>query len=228
MEIQFSKIIMEVHNMLSLALTVFMIVCMWMIFEKLDIEGWKCLIPFYNSYVLFKRLYTVTAFIIGIVAAAVLFFSTIALATSAVAGIAGLFDVFGVFEKITVAGILIPVILITASTITLLVLTVILYVKLSEKFGKSGAFAVGLIFLSPIFLGILAFDPQAQPVDKMKEEDTPVQENEVSVQPAVEVEREEFIFTDPIPGEGMKICPFCKAEIEADATRCPYCRSDLS
>lgn len=226
--------------MLSLALTVFTIVCMWMIFEKLDIEGWKCLIPFYNSYVLFKRLYTVTAFIIGIVAAAVLFFSTIALATSAVAGIAGLFDVFGVFEKITVAGILIPVILITASTIALLVLTVILYVKLSETFGKSGAFAVGLIFLSPIFLGILAFDPQAQPVDKKKEEDTPVQgnatgtqdnfkaDNEVSVQPAVEVEREEFIFTDPTPGEGMRICPFCKAEIEADATRCPYCRSDLS
>lgn len=224
--------------MISIALSVFVIVCMWMIFEKLEIEGWKCLIPFYNSYVLFKRIYSTAAFIVSIIAAVVMTFSTIALATSAVAGIAGLFDVFGVFEKITVAGILVPVILITICVIVLLVLTVILYIKLSQTFGKSGAFAVGLIFLTPIFLGILAFDPNVQAVDK--KEENPAGENaagpqdnvkagdEVSVQPAVEVEREEFIFTEPDPGEGMKICPFCKAEIDAEATKCPYCRSDLS
>lgn len=230
---------MEVINMISIALSVFMIVCAWMIFEKLGIEGWKCLIPFYNFYVLYKRVYSTSAFVIGLIASVVMTCSTAALAASTLAGIAGLFDIFGVFEKLTVAGILIPVILLTISMIVLLVLSVMLYIKLSQTFGKSGAYAVGLIFLTPIFLGILAFDPNSQPVDKNDDEstayknaagpeDTVKAAEEVSVQPAVEVEREEFNFTDSAPGEGMKICPFCKAEIDAGAAKCPYCRSDLS
>lgn len=32
------------------------------------------------------------------------------------------------------------------------------YINIAKSFGKSGAFAVGLIFLTPIFLGILAFN----------------------------------------------------------------------
>ena len=31
---------------------IFMVICMWKIFEKAGQEGWKCLIPFYGSYVL--------------------------------------------------------------------------------------------------------------------------------------------------------------------------------
>lgn len=44
-----------------------------------------------------------------------------------------------------------------ANIIIALVLTVLVYVKLAEKFGKSGGFAVGLIFLNIIFMAILAF-----------------------------------------------------------------------
>lgn len=225
--------------MLSLAITVFVIVCMWMIFEKLGIEGWKCLIPFYNAYVLFKRIYSTPAFFVSLVASVVMICSTIALATTAFAGLAGLLDIFGTFREITVGSILIPVILIIISTIVLLVLEVMLNIKLSQTFGKSGAYAVGLIFLTPIFLGILAFDSNCQPVDLQPadapsegpagsgSEPHPENEDVVDVQPAVEVERDEFIFTDPVAGPGMKICPFCKAEVDAEASRCPYCRSDL-
>lgn len=42
--------------------------------------------------------------------------------------------------------------------IIVLVINIITYVKLSKSFGKSGAFAVGLIFLNIIFMAILAFD----------------------------------------------------------------------
>lgn len=38
------------------------------------------------------------------------------------------------------------------------VIVVMMAVKLARSFGKSGGFAVGLIFLSPIFLLILGFD----------------------------------------------------------------------
>lgn len=195
--------------MISLAITVFVIVCMWMIFEKLGIEGWKCLIPFYNAYVLFKRIYSTPAFFVSLVASVVMICSTIALATTAFAGLAGLLDIFGTFREITVGSVLIPVILIFIAAIVLLVLEVMLNIKLSQVFGKSGAYAVGLIFLTPIFLGILAFDSNCQPTE---------------LQPA---DAPEFIFTDPVAGPGMKICPFCKAEVDAEASRCPYCRSDL-
>ncbi len=33
------------------ALTIFFIVCHWKVFTKAGQEGWKCLIPFYNTYV---------------------------------------------------------------------------------------------------------------------------------------------------------------------------------
>ena len=34
----------------------------------------------------------------------------------------------------------------------------LIYIELAKKFGQSAAFGVGLVFLSPIFLGILAFN----------------------------------------------------------------------
>ena len=226
--------------MLSLAITVFVIVCMWMIFEKLGIEGWKCLIPFYNAYVLFKKIYSTPAFFVNLVASLVMIGSTFTLAVTAFVSLAGHADILGTFREVTVGGILIPVILTVISTIVHLVIEVMLNIRLSQVFGKSGAYAVGLIFLTPIFLGILAFDSNCQPVD-LQPADTPADgpydsasavqpENAsdiVDVQPAVEVERDGFIFTDPVAGPGMKICPFCKAEIDAEASRCPYCRSDL-
>lgn len=37
-----------------LALVLVMIVAMWKMFEKADEQGWKSLIPFYNTYTLFR------------------------------------------------------------------------------------------------------------------------------------------------------------------------------
>lgn len=38
----------------SLIIAVFMIVCMWKIFIKAHEEGWAAIVPFYNTYVLYK------------------------------------------------------------------------------------------------------------------------------------------------------------------------------
>lgn len=48
--------------------------------------------------------------------------------------------------------------LLTLIPVVNFIMLIIAYVKLAQNFGKGGGFAVGLIFLSPIFLGILAFD----------------------------------------------------------------------
>lgn len=37
-----------------LAVSVFLIVSLWKVFEKAGEPGWKCLIPWYNNYILFK------------------------------------------------------------------------------------------------------------------------------------------------------------------------------
>lgn len=38
----------------SIAIAVFMIVCMWKIFEKAGEPGWGAIVPFYNLYLVFK------------------------------------------------------------------------------------------------------------------------------------------------------------------------------
>lgn len=39
---------------LVLTLVIFMLICLWKIFEKAGREGWNALIPIYNSYVLYE------------------------------------------------------------------------------------------------------------------------------------------------------------------------------
>lgn len=41
-------------SIISLAICVLMIVGIWKMFEKAGEAGWKSLIPFYNSYILYK------------------------------------------------------------------------------------------------------------------------------------------------------------------------------
>ena len=39
---------------ISLAVAVFFVICNWKIFEKAGYDGWKSLIPFYNTYIMFE------------------------------------------------------------------------------------------------------------------------------------------------------------------------------
>lgn len=87
------------------------IVAMWKIFQKAGEEGWKAIIPFYNTYTLVK-----------------------------------IVDGNGIKFLL----LFVPIVNI--------VFAIMLMVKLAKAFGKSGGFAVGLIFLSLIFELILAFD----------------------------------------------------------------------
>lgn len=41
-------------GIVGLIVAVFMIICMWKLFVKAGEKGWKCIIPFYNFYILFK------------------------------------------------------------------------------------------------------------------------------------------------------------------------------
>ena len=42
---------------ISLAVCIFILVCEWKIFKKAGKPGWACIIPIYNTYVLFDIIY---------------------------------------------------------------------------------------------------------------------------------------------------------------------------
>ncbi len=99
-----------VYYVVVLAIAIFTLVALWKVFAKAGEPGWAAIVPFYNTYVLFK-----------------LAFGN------------------GWFFLLT----FIPVV----GSIALLVS----YFRLAPAFGKGAGFGLGLVFLSPIFLAILAF-----------------------------------------------------------------------
>lgn len=99
-----------VYLVVWLVVAVLLIVAMWKIFTKAGEPGWAAIVPFYNTYVLFKISF----------------------------GNGWLFLL-----------LLVPVVN--------FVIEIMLIFKLAKAFGQGVGFGFGLLFLSPIFLLILAF-----------------------------------------------------------------------
>lgn len=107
------------------------VVAYWRIFTKAGEAGWKSLIPVYNTYVQYKLTWNTKMFFVSLV---------LSLITGTLSMIGGAAENFSY-----VISLILAVIQLTA-----------LY-KLAEAFGRGILFAVGLVFLNPIFLLILAF-----------------------------------------------------------------------
>ena len=90
---------------------ILMLVAFWFIFNKFGEPGWAAVIPFYNTYILYKYTWGNGWYFLLL---------------------------------------LIPIV-----NIVIYIMTMI---KLSKAFGHGGGYAVGLIFLPPVFLLILALN----------------------------------------------------------------------
>lgn len=117
-----------VAMLIGLAVAIVVIIAQWKIFEKAGEAGWKCLIPYYNNYVMFNFTWNTTMF-------------WIFLGLSLGGGILSL-----IFAPLG-----------TIASIATFVIAVMQTHKLSLAFGHGVGFTLGLIFLSPIFYIILAF-----------------------------------------------------------------------
>lgn len=121
---------------LSLIVSILTLVAYWKIYKKAGEEGWKAIIPIYGTYVLYELTWDVKMFWI--------MFGSFA---------AGLFLAFmGAASGISL--------LIFLGLIVVLVgIAVDLFQShaLSRSFGHGIGFTLGLLFLTPIFLLILAF-----------------------------------------------------------------------
>ena len=113
------------------------IIAKWRIYRKASEPGWKSLIPVYNSYVLFKRVWKTSCFWIMVVCA-------LAAAITTTLGLAGTAQ--SVMTSLT-----------TFFQLLSLIISIMFNVKLARSFGKGTGFAVGLIFLNPVFMIILGF-----------------------------------------------------------------------
>ncbi|MGN0308947.1 MAG: DUF5684 domain-containing protein [Lachnospiraceae bacterium] len=105
------------------------IIARWRIFEKAGEAGWKSIIPFYSDYIMYKFCWDVKFFWITLgISIASMIFSTMEIGF-----------------------------LVMLCYIALIVITVMMYNKLSISFGQGTAFTVGLVLLNTIFLLILGF-----------------------------------------------------------------------
>lgn len=115
------------------------LICRWRIFTKAGEKGWKSLIPFYNTYTEFAITWSGLQGILMIVSM-----------------IVGNYIVFA-FDPETLVYTIGSLLGLYSS-----VLTLIQVHKLSRSFGHKFGFTLGLIFLNPIFMLILAFGKNSQ------------------------------------------------------------------
>lgn len=121
-------------SMAAIVYYIILIVGLWKIFEKAGEEGWKALIPFYNFYILFK------------IAGVSLYFWIMA-ACGAIAAISAFIGNF-IFITYPISWILTAI----ASIVLFM-----MWNSLSQAFGHSLGFALGLWLLNPIFILVLGF-----------------------------------------------------------------------
>lgn len=117
-----------------------LIASMWKIFEKAGEQGWKCLIPFYSTYIFWKISGAPQwALLTSLIGQGVNFILNAMTNVTSSAPSQGL----------AIIGVL--------AGISSLIGSVLMDIHLAKSFGKAPEFAVGLILLPTIFLPILAF-----------------------------------------------------------------------
>lgn len=114
------------------AAIVLTLVCNWKLFEEANEEGWKALIPFYNTYI--------SCGIVGLNKNWVWIMVINALVSIA-------------FSVIPIIGTLLSVITMSIN----IYFAIILNISKARAFSKSDEFSIGLILLPVVFLPILAF-----------------------------------------------------------------------
>ncbi len=160
-----------VYSVFMIAFAVFSIICFWKLFKKAGVPGWHSIIPFLNMYDLVriswrkKKAKTTLTLTIIAIALCIIGLIVIVIFLGAGFGLAvgrGLSRRSDLFSGLATGGIGILIgalIYVAAMIISVIaaIYNVIGVVKLGKAFGKSGGFGVGLFFLTPIFVAILAF-----------------------------------------------------------------------
>lgn len=141
----------------SLIISIFSLVMYWMLLEKAGENGWKILIPYYSEYTIFKIAKKRNLFWWQLVIGIVTVISAITLLTMSIFMIEAESEMSGL-----VTGCIINSVLIFILSIVLFVIKVKRSIGLSKAFGQSTAFGVGILFIEPVFIAIIALNTNIQ------------------------------------------------------------------
>ena len=123
------------------------IIAWWKIFVKAGEKGWKALIPFYNVYIFYK-IVGMKNWFWGIIGMAIL---------ASIVSVATGFNTEKLSQNSFSGANLLGAIVYAITGIASCIIQIIQSVRVSKAFGHGAGFALGLIFLTPIFLLILGF-----------------------------------------------------------------------
>ena len=142
----------------AIVFAVFVIIGQWKIFEKAGEKGWKCLIPIYGQYILFKIIgaknwfwYLFAATILGSILMAVGMPQQIA--TVNYWDINATID-YSIIDWSNHVPYVIGLVITCIASLTALILQA---VKLAKAFGKGASYIIGLIFIPEIIYLVLGF-----------------------------------------------------------------------
>ena len=127
--------LMAASVLLNVGILLLNLIGLYRVCQKMGEPGWKGLIPIYNMYVLYERLWQRLYFWVYLAATIVMYASSF-FATQAS-------PVLRFASK--------------ALTIVLLVVKVGLYMNLAQAFGKGRLFAILTLFFEPICFAVLGF-----------------------------------------------------------------------
>lgn len=121
--------------LIVLAIGALMLVASWKLLKKAGQPGWKCLIPIYGQYVMYKVCWAPKWFWITLLL-----------------GVAP-----SMLSFILADALILAAVVTFACGLACLVIGVIYNIQMARAYGKESVFALGLIFLPVIFCCILAF-----------------------------------------------------------------------
>ena len=125
-----------IYLIFALVWWILQIIANWNIFTKAGEAGWKSIIPIYGDYVSYKIAWQTSyfwlSFILGIVVSCI-------------------------SEADPAGDNMLLMLIVALLRIIIAVISIMYCVKLSRAVGRGIGFAIGLIFLQPIFLLILGF-----------------------------------------------------------------------
>ena len=127
---------------LIILLFLFRIVCRWKVFSKMGLRPWTSLIPFVSEYLVFRRTWKVWPFVVLLL---------LALVTSLTVEITAYTDAFFPIPTFVKSHMTL------VSIACLMLIPMFQYKHLAFAFGHDVGYMMGLLFLNPIFLGIMAF-----------------------------------------------------------------------
>ena len=131
-----------IATLLDLFGLILMVVAEWHLFKKFGEKPWKSLVPYYNTYIMYKNTWSKKVFWVYFISSSVFDITQMASQQWAQNDPAGIWKTFFILIGLPFG-------------IVAAVCSILYAFRLAEAFGKGKVFSAGLLFLYPIFIAIL-------------------------------------------------------------------------